>query len=310
MSGSGVEATYPIRKAAQVSLLIRVLRKARKGQWVLYLVGMVYVLIIVIPLIWSISFSFKPAKEVYQARPSLFPRALTLANYAYIFSYMQERIFWTFLRNSLIVSGGTVTAHVVLSSLAGYAYARMRFRGRDALFYTMIVLMFVPQTGGLMARYEVMHFLKMRNNLLGLILLFSSNLAVHTFIMRQAFLQVPRELEESALIDGAGRWKIFWLVALPLVTGAMLVVAIFTFINVWGEYLVTLTMIDVDRLLTLSVAITRLSVSDILLIPGAFATVQAVTTAGALITALPVVIVYLLFQRWFVRGLMSGILKL
>ena len=106
--------------------------------------------------------------------------------------------------------------------MAGFAFARLNFRGRDLLFYGLIMLMFVPRAGGLMALYELMEFLHLRNSHLGLILLFPSAISVALFIMRQNFLSVPREIEDAALIDGAGTWRLFLSVDMPFARGGLL----------------------------------------------------------------------------------------
>jgi multiple sugar transport system permease protein len=171
------------------------------------------------------------------------------------------------------------------------------------------MMMFIPRAGGLMALYELMSWLKLRNSHLGLILLFPSAISVALFIMRQNFLAVPRELEEAAVIDGAGTWRLFLNVDLPFVQGGLVVVAIFEFIYVWGEYLITLTLIDFPELETISIAVTKLRgwsahfTSSILAGYG--------TESAAYVTAMvPVILVFVIMQKWFVRGLSEGIIKM
>jgi multiple sugar transport system permease protein len=211
--------------------------------------------------------------------------------------------------NSFKVAIGSVIVQLITASMAGFAFARLRFRGRDLLFYMLIMMMFIPRAGGLMALYELMSWLKLRNSHLGLILLFPSAISVALFIMRQNFLAVPRELEEAAVIDGAGTWRLFLNVDLPFVQGGLVVVAIFEFIYVWGEYLITLTLIDFPELETISIAVTKLRgwsahfTSSILAGYG--------TESAAYVTAMvPVILVFVIMQKWFVRGLSEGIIKM
>ena len=131
---------------------------------------------------------------------------------------------------------GVTGIQVIAASLAGYAFARMRFPGRDLIFLAIVISIFIPRGGGLMALFEMMNFLKLRNSLFGLILLFGSYLPVPIFIMRQAFLVIPKELEESAMLDGANRWQIFWRIAAPMATSAMVIVATLAFIGVWSDF--------------------------------------------------------------------------
>jgi len=255
----------------------------------------------------------KGPDELYQAVPSLFVRQPTLANYQYMLTRMGNVPIY--MRNSFIVSLGTVAVVCLTASLAGYAFARMEFRGRDLIFTLLLLSFFIPQSGGLMALYELMSFLKLRNSLIGLILLFSSSLTVPIFIMRQTFLNIPRELEESARIDGASWWQVFRHIAVPLGAPGVVVVAIITFVRVWGDFLVTLTMIDKDNLMTISIGVRKAATTGISAFfagsqfTGKFATYGA-DAALYLMAIVPVVLLWVLLQKWFIRGLAEGVLKL
>jgi multiple sugar transport system permease protein len=192
--------------------------------------------------------------------------------------------------------------------MAGYAFARLEFKGRDLMFYSLILLLFIPRAGGLMAVYELMNFLNLRNSHLGLALLFSSAMSTAVFVMRQNFLSVPRELEESAILDGANTWQVFLQVAVPLAKGGMVVVALFEFLYVWGEYLMTRTLIDFPELQTLSVAVATISGWAALFTSSAFSTYGAEAAAHVVAMA-PVILIFILMQKWFIRGLTDGILK-
>jgi len=266
-------------------------------------------LVCLLPVVWSISSSLKNREELYMETPTLIPRHPTLANYEWMLTRADMSRLPLNMFNSFKVALGAVIVQSITASMAGFAFARLNFRGRDLLFYLLIMLMFVPRAGGLMATYELMEFLKLRNTHLGLILLFPSAISVALFIMRQNFLAVPREIEDAALIDGAGTWRLFLNVDMPFARGGVLVVAIFEFIYVWGEYLTTLTLIDFPELETVSIAVTKLSgwsahfTSSILAGYG--------TESAAYVTAMvPVILVFVLMQRWFMRGLSEGILKM
>ena len=211
--------------------------------------------------------------------------------------------------NSVIVTGGTVLLTALLATLAGYGFARIRFRGRDLIFIIFLLSLFIPQSGGLMAAYELMSFLHLRNNLLGLILAFSAGLTVPVFIMRQSFLALPNELDDAARIDGATRWQFFWRIGVPLVSAGITVVAIFTFISAWGEYLFTYTMEDKQSLYTLAVAVAQTEIPN-----AAFNDVPQFSAYGAeaaiaIMGAAPAIAIFVLLQKWFVRGLAEGALK-
>ncbi|MCB0062599.1 MAG: carbohydrate ABC transporter permease, partial [Caldilineaceae bacterium] len=227
----------------------------------------------------------------------------TLANYTYVWRRMPA--FFLQFRNSFLVTGGAVLLQVAVAALAGYAFARLRFKGRDLIFYTLILLTFVPRAGGLMAQYELMNFLHLRNSLLGLMLAFAAGVPIPIFIMRQTFLNLPSDFEDAALIDGCNRFQAFLRVMLPMATGGMLVVGLFEFIRVWGEYLFTLTMIDQPNLYTLGIGI-AMSFVGLALEDGEFTSYGA-EAAVYLLTSAPVLILFIVFQRMFIRGMLEGL---
>jgi ABC-type glycerol-3-phosphate transport system permease component len=262
-----------------------------------------------LPVVWAVSSSLKTREELYTATPSLLPIHPTLLNYTWMLTRADMSRLPLNMLNSAEVTLGAMIIQCITATLAGYAFARLQFRGRDLLFYLLIVLMFIPRAGGLMALYEEMDFMHLRNSLVGLALLFPSAISVALFIMRQNFLGIPRELEEAAIVDGATTPQLFWDVCLPMVKGGIAVVAIWECIYVWGEYLVTLTMIDFPELETVSLAVTKLQgwsahfTSTLLAGYG--------TESAAYVVAMtPVVIVFIVLQRWFVRGLAEGIIKM
>ncbi len=262
-----------------------------------------FVAVFLLPIVWAVSSSFKTRFELYSELPSLLPMHPTLANYEFNFRRMPA--FFTQFGNSLIVSVGAVVVQVFCASLAGYAFARLRFPGRDLIFYSMVMLIFVPRAGGLIAQYELMAFLHLRNNLFGLILAFSAGIAVPIFIMRQTFLNIPTVFEEAALIDGCNRWQAFWRIIAPMGTGGMVVVGLFEFIRVWGEFLFTLTMIDRRELFTLGIGIV-MTYADSNLLEGEWTT-YGTQCAGYLLYAAPVIVFYIALQKWFIRGLTEGL---
>ena len=289
----------PRTNARSLSTLIR-LHRGRIAVRVALFFCLIYFLL---PIVWTISSSLKTREELYQATPAIITLHPTLANYEYALKRLKG--FDTFYTNSVIVTLGSVAIQTAVATLAGYGFARLRFKGRDLIFYTMILLIFIPRAGGLMAQYELMHFLGLRNSLFGLMLAFSAGLAVPVFIMRQAFINLPRDFEDAALIDGCNRFQAFWFVMAPMATGSMVVIALFEFIRVWGEYLFTLTMIDDRNLFTLGIGMAMVF-QGVTLEFGEFTTYGA-QSAAYVMAAAPVAIFFIALQRWFVRGLMEGL---
>lgn len=307
-----MSATSMSTKQTNRPTLAARLRFNRAG-FVTHLFMIAIVFLVLLPILWMISTSFKDAQEFFNNSAALIPRTLSLVNYEYMFSAIQELPLY--MTNSFILAIGVAVLQVVTAALAAYAFARMNFWGRDFIFLAVVVSMFIPRSGGLMALYELMSYLKLRNSLFGLILLFSAALPVPIFIMRQAFLSIPREIEESAVIDGANQWQIFWRIAFPLVTTALVVVATLAFVGVWSDYLVTYTMIDRNNQLTISVGIQKVltgsyetATATVPHLRGQFAN-EAADAAMLLFSAAPVILVYALLQRWFMRGLTDGAIK-
>ncbi len=293
------------------SRIFRLQAWLRQTDFFSHLVLAVVTFIVLLPLLWIISTSFKDRLEFSTNSAALIPSSFSLVNYLYMFEAIQ--LLPIYMRNSFILAGGVTLIQVFCSALAGYAFARMRFWGRDYIFIAIIVSMFVPRAGGLMALYELMTFLKLRNSLFGLILLFAAGLPAAIFIMRQAFLAIPQEVEESAFIDGASWWQTFWRIALPLATGAMVIIGTLAFVGVWSDYILTYTMIDRDAQLTISVGIKKvLATSYESALSPRFRNQFAGEAADAtmlLFSALPVMIIYALMQKWFMRGLTEGAIK-
>lgn len=298
-------APNPMVPSSTRSTLASSARKIRINhrQLLLRVVLWLFLLIFLLPFVWAVSASLKTRQELYVELPSLFTTNPTLANYAYVLRRMPT--FVTQFLNSSMVTVGAVLLQVAVAALAGYAFARLRFKGRDIIFYTMIMLTFVPRAGGLMAQYELMNFLNLRNSLFGLILAFAAGVPIPIFIMRQTFLNLPTAFEDAALIDGCNRFQAFLLVMLPMATGGMLVVGLFEFIRVWGEYLFTLTMIDQPTLYTLGIGI-AMNFVGLALEDGEFTSYGA-EAAAHLLTSAPVLILFIAFQRMFVRGMMEGL---
>ncbi|HEX5414599.1 MAG TPA: carbohydrate ABC transporter permease [Chloroflexota bacterium] len=304
------DSRAPAATSPATPLFRQIRRQLRPEQIAANALLLVIVLICLLPIVWAVSSSLKGSKELYQAVPSLLPASPTLGNYTFILTRRGMEAMPQNVLNSLQVSVVAMLLTVLLATMAGYGFGRLAFPGRDGLFYAITMLMFVPRAGGLMAAYELMAFLHLRDSDWGLALAFTGALSIPIFIMRQTFLTIPREVEEAGIIDGASPWQLFWQVDAPMATGGMVVVAILTFIQSWGDYLFTLTMIDSPEKMTLSVAISQISSwSSALFQSSAFATYGA-QAAGQVLLMAPVIVVFIFLQRWFIRGLQDGALKL
>jgi len=250
------------------------------------------------PFLWLLSTSLKGAGEnIYAFPPSLLPQQPTLGNYVKVF---ESQPFGTYLRNSVVVALIAVTANLLLASLAAYPLARMDFRGRGFVFGVLLATMMVPFQLLMIPVYELALALGLHNTTLGLVLPHACT-AFGIFFMRQAFLSVPRALEEVALIEGVGRPRIWWFVMLPLVRPSLATLAVFSFVAVWGDFLWPLIITDDPAHFTLPLGVNRLA--------STFSMDWRLVAAGAVFSIIPILVVFTFSQRYFIEGAMKGAVK-
>ena len=250
------------------------------------------------PFAWLLSTSLKGADEnIFASPPLWWPAAPTLNNYAQVF---ESQPFMGYLVNSLQVAALAVFCNLLLASLAAYPLARMPFKGRRLLFGVLLATMMVPFQLLMIPVYQLALALHLHNSTLGLVLPHACT-AFGIFFMRQAFLAVPRALEEVALIEGVSRLKIWWFVMLPLVRPALATLAVFSFIAVWGDFLWPLIITDDPAHFTLPLGVNRLANS--------FSMDWRLVAAGAVFSTLPILLVFAFCQRFFIEGAMQGAVK-
>jgi putative chitobiose transport system permease protein len=250
------------------------------------------------PFLWLLSTSLKgPGEAIYAFPPQLLPQQPTLEHYARVF---ETQPFGRYFLNSLAVAALAVGSNLLLATLAAYPLARMDFRGRGLVFGTLLATMMVPFQLLMIPVYELALALGLHNTRLGLVLPHACT-AFGIFFMRQAFLAVPRPLEEVALVEGVGRLRIWWHVMLPLVRPSLATLAVFGFIAVWGDFLWPLILIDDPAMFTLPLGVNRLAAS--------FSMDWRLVAAGAVLSVLPVLAVFAFSQRFFIEGVMKGAVK-
>ena len=255
------------------------------------------------PFLWFVSIAIRPLTETYVIPMPIIPRSLTLQHFRDVFRYVPLMV--SYYRNSFMITGAAVAGVVAISCLAGFFFARMRARGRDALFWMVVLTMFIPPLTVVPALYELLDRLHLLNTRIGLVLVYIGwHLGMSTFIMRGAFQQVPKEMEDAARIDGASNFRVFWQVMLPLVSGGLVVVAIFSFVPIWGEYIFAFTFAQTKDIMPMSVAIRFFEPS-----PASGQYTLNVAAAAALFMFVPAIAIYVTLQKWFSKGLMEGALK-
>jgi ABC-type glycerol-3-phosphate transport system permease component len=265
----------------------------------LYLVLGAGAIIMVFPFIWMVSTAFKAHVFVIEYPPQLIPDNPSLDNFLQAWN---ANNFQLYFRNSAFVAVTSTLLSVAFSSMAAYAFARFRFAGKEIIFFTLLLVMMVPNMIALIPQFFLMKFLGLRNSLFGLILIYTaSNMTLNIFLLRGFFEGLPHELEEAVLIDGGSYLTIFLRIILPLSTPALATVAIFSFMTFWDEFVMALTFIDDPTKRTLPIAIA--------LFQGQHGTQWGLVFAASLIALIPVMIVFLSLQRYFVGGLTTGAFK-
>lgn len=266
---------------------------ARTPYWVL--TGGLAV-IFLYPLVWTAVSSVSPNPGTSQVKGWGFGNYLTLANY--------QSGIWQYLANSLFVSLLTVFLTVTISLLGGYAFARFTFPGKNVAFLGTLAILMVPYATVLIPLYVILTQVNLQNTLVGVALVMTTfQLPFATFMMRIAFEAVPKELDEAALVDGCSSFGALWRVLVPAVKPGLITVGLFAFLAAWNDFIAPLILInDTDKMtLPLAVANLRGQVQGVV--------DYGATEAGVVVLALPCVILFLLLQRQYVRGFLSGAIK-
>ena len=288
ISPQAPEAAVPVRRRS----------RDQAARVVLHVVLVLGLLAMVDPFIWMLLSSFKPETEIRLVPPTWWPHHPTLDNYRELFSKLN---FPTYFLNSTIVSILITLGNLIFCSAAGYALAKLRFPGRRALFGLVLASVMVPGMVTFVPLFVLVSNMGMTNTYAGLVLPFLA-WALGAFLMRQFMESIPDELIESGRIDGAGEVRIFVSIVLPLCRPALAALGILSFLTFWNSFLWPLVVATTEDKYTLPVALALFSV-------GQNQTKFGLLLAGSVVVVLPVLVVFLLLQRHFVRGIATTGLK-
>lgn len=266
--------------------------------WLVYLPLAALLVFAVAPLVLAWFTAFKSGDQILQ-HPFRPPMPPTLDNIVEAWTVGR---FGVYFKNSLIISVVDVIGMVVISSLAGYAFGRLRFPGQKVILYVLLIGLTIPVAAIIIPLYLTMRDVRLLDSY-GSVIVADIALAapIFVFIMRAFFKDLPRELDDAARVDGASEFQVFWQVMLPLARPGIVTVALLEFLWSWNDLLLPLVFLVTDDLRTLPVGM--------LFFQGQFTIDYGLMTAGVLILSLPVTILFLAFQRDFVKGLASGALK-
>ena len=251
-----------------------------------------------LPFYWMVITSLKGSAELTAFPPTLWPQEIMWENYPQALGYIP---FARFTLNSLILAAGATVGAIVSNSLIAYGFSRIRWRGRDGIFYVAIATVFIPFPVTLVALFDIFARLGWINTFLPLIVPTFFGNAFHMFLMRQFLMGISGELSDAARIDGANEWMTFTRVILPLLKPAIAVVAIFAAVNAWNDFLSPLIYLQTQDLYPLSIGLQYFRTEHNV----AFSLLMAAST----MVVIPILVLFLLFQRYFVEGITVGAVK-
>ncbi|MGW6140130.1 carbohydrate ABC transporter permease [Streptomyces sp. NPDC055144] len=292
-------ARKPVRRRRAPHITDESGRRIRVWELVLRYALLLAVLAITVgPFLWQLSTSLKGTHEdIFSSPPTFLPTDPTLHNYERVADTIPV---WDYAFNSLKVATANVVTNCVGSALAGYALARLRYRGRKIATLVFILAMLVPVESIVIAQFTTMRELGLNNTLVGVVLP-GCIAAMNVLLMRNAFLNLPYEIEEAAYVDGANAWQRFLRIALPSVKGTLAVVAIFAFMGAWDDFLWPLIVLSDPAKFTLTIGLNYLH--------GTFANDERIVAAGTIIAVAPLIILFACLQRYFFRGVGEGAVK-
>ena len=295
---SGVQALPVSRAPARLAIGLRRggFRRPALGRVVIYGALLAGSLVMLFPFLWMIGSSLKVDRALFVTPPQLFPIPFAPENYRTV---LNDFPVGRFLVNSVVVAIASTALQLTTSAMAAYAFARLRFWGRDVLFVLYLATLMIPFQVTIVPLFVEMRLLGFVNSYPGLILPTVAS-AFGTFLLRQAFLGLPHELEEAAFIDGANHWTVFSRIVIPLSRPALATFGIFAFMASWNSFLWPLVVVSSQDLMTLPLGLANLH--------GRYTTAWNLVMAGATISVIPILAVYVAAQKQVIRSVaLSGI---
>ena len=254
--------------------------------------------IFLLPFYWMIRSSLMDARQLFRFPILFLPNPPRWDNFP---RALRSQPFGLYFSNTMFLVVMNMVGTILTSSMAGYAFSRLRWRGRKVLFYALLSTMMIPGFTTLIPTFLVWSNLKMVNTFVPLTLpAWLGSSAYNIFLVRQFFMTIPKELDEAALIDGANQWTIYWRIHMQLIKPVLAVLGIFTFMNVWNDLLGPVIYLNNPRMYTLSIALASFR--------SIYTTQWDFLMAASAIVTMPMVIVFFLFQRYFIEGItLTGI---
>lgn len=267
-------------------------KKISIGKIFLYMILIIAAVATIYPFLWMVSASFKPLKEIVGGNLSLISKNMSFDNYIYIMG--RSSLFPRWFLNSLIIAVIGTTVNVFINTMAGYSLSRLSFPGRDTIYHLLLALMMVPAQVLLIPNYLILQRLGLLDTYSALILPAAANIG-NIFLMRQFFMNFPKEVEEAASIDGLGRYARFFRICMPLARPTIATQAIFVFMGFWNEFTKPMLYIKTQTKYTLTLGLQSFQSQNA-------GTMWHQVMAAACISVVPIIIIYLIFNKYFLIG--------
>lgn len=264
----------------------------RIGKALLYTILVLYAIVTMIPFLWALSSSFKTLEEIVSGSIRFIPENFTLDNYKQIF--IEQELFPRWFMNSVIIAVTVTILNLMFNSMAGYALARLHFRGKQTIFMIILAVLMIPAQVTMIPNYLILKQLGWLNSYQGMIVPAMIN-ATFIFMMRQFFINFPKELEEAAALDGLSRIGTFFRIVLPLARPALAAQAIFVFMGSWNDFMRPLIILSDPNLFTLPLGLNSFK--------GQYISYWNYIMAASMVFTMPVLVIYAFFNRYFIKGI-------
>lgn len=274
---------------------MRKTKKQKALKILLYTILIIYAFVTFYPFMWAVAASFKPLAEITSGNLSLWSDNFTLEQYRYLFDPVSGSLFPQWLMNSIIISVIGTTVNIFLNTMAGYALARLQFPGRQRIYYGILAMMMVPTQVLLIPNYLIIQNLGMMDSFAALILPMAINIS-NIFMMRQFFLNFPKDVEEAARIDGLSWVGTFFRIVMPLAKPSIATQGVFVFMGFWNNFLSPMLYLKTQSKFTLTVGLQMLQSAD------QGGQMWNRVMAASILTILPIIVLYIIFNRYFLQG--------
>ncbi|MEH7557894.1 carbohydrate ABC transporter permease [Priestia megaterium] len=266
--------------------------KKKTGVLILYAILSIYALITLIPFIWALSASFKTLEEIVSGTVNFIPKHFTLDNYKQIF--VEQKLFPRWMFNSLFIAVVGTALNLLFNSMAGYALARLSFPGKKSLFIIILAVLMIPGQVTMIPNFLILKELGWLNTYQGMIVPGMVN-ATFIFMMRQFFINFPKELEEAAELDGLSKFGTFFKIVLPLAKPALAAQTIFVFMGFWNDFMKPLIVMSDENMFTLTLGLNTFK--------GQYISCWNYIMAASMVFTLPILLIYAFFNKYFIKGI-------